>query len=203
MIEIAENFYGDAYAGNFCKARAENGEPVISRLWNMKAGYWKVDFKILSKDSKCLQSIGLVPGRGFKGSFYMCGKRVKKPVGAFAMFSIWEYCNPNEFSVYIESKEGGFGITNGLSSYNILTEKTIEEPLGFYSVSVGGMAMIPEKIGEAHFRMNCNDMDFDDDFNDFIFDVKFTEIKIKEEWTRLVRKPTEYEIKIYEPTAKQ
>ena len=198
MIEIAENFHGDACGGAFCRGRAEKGEAVVTNFWNVKKGYWKVDFKIISADSKYLQAVLLLLGRGFKGSVYTCGKRVKKPKGAFACIAIWEYCNPREFSFYVENKEGDFGISNGLSSYNNLSGKTAEEPLGFCSRIVGGMAMIPVKKGEACFRMNCNDMEFDDDFSDLVFDVRFTETETKEEWEKLAKTPSAYEIKMYE-----
>ena len=199
MIEIAENFYGDACTGNFCRGRAEKGELVVTRIWNVKTGYWKVDFKIISADSKHLQAVLLLLDRGFRGSLYTCGKRVNKPKGAFPYIAIWGYCNPCEFSFYIENKEGDFGIANGLSSYNILSGKTPQEPPGFCSQAVGGMAIIPEKKGEACFLLNCNDIDFDDDFNDFVFEAKFTEIETKEEWARLAKAPSEYKIKLYEP----
>ena len=86
---------------------------------------------------------------------------------------------------------------------NILSGKTAEEPLGFCSRMVGGMAMIPVKKGEACFRMNCNDMEFDDDFSDLVFDVRFTETETKEEWEKLAKTPSAYEIKMYEPPKPQ
>lgn len=197
MIKIDENFCGASCTGNFCSKRAENGETVISDLTLKKTGYWKVDFNIVSSDSKYLQAIVLDIPKGFKGTIYACGKKLKKPKGAFAHIAIWEYCNPKEFSLYIELNEGVFGVSNGISSYNILSGKLITEPLGFCSRRVGGCALIPEKTGDSCFRLYCNDMDFDDDFNDFVFDADFTEIETKEEWQKLAKTTTDYEIKIF------
>ena len=40
-------------------------------------------------------------------------------------------------------------------------------------------------------------MDFDDDFNDFVFDADFTEIETQEKWQKLAKTTTDYEIKIF------
>ena len=63
-------------------------------------------------------------------------------------------------------EEGNIAISNGCLRP---TTETI-------ACFVDGFAMIKEELGEDKFRFYCNDIDWDDDFDDLIFDLEIEKV---------------------------
>lgn len=153
---------------------------IINRYLTFEAkGYYKFDFKIISKNSRNLQAIILLLSKEFTAEFYINGKKVKKPKGRFPKIQLWENDVPEEFSVYVHIEDGELDILNGCAL-----------PLSTVSYCImlsGGCAIFIEKKEDNHYRLNCNDVDLDDDFDDFVFEVKFTEISDEQKWIELAK----------------
>lgn len=174
-----------SYKGSIAEA-FEHGDQGIYKgrlihkyLEFSKLGYYKLDFKIIRKDSRYLQAIVLFLNDNFKGEFYINRKKEPKPKGRFPKITLWEDDVPEEFSVYVHIEEGCFDILNAC--------RIPIEQFKFGTMLSGGCAIIIENLGEDHYRLNCNDADRDDDFNDFIFEVKFTEFLDGENWLKLAK----------------
>ena len=67
-------------------------------------------------------------------------------------------------------EEGNIAISNGCLRP---TTETI-------ACFVDGFAMIKEELGEDKFRFYCNDIDWDDDFDDLIFDLEIEKVQYED-----------------------
>ncbi len=142
------------------------GKLINKYLSFRKNGDYKLDFKIVSKNSKYLQAIVLLLNSDFKGMFHINNKKIAKPKGKFPKIILWENDIPEEFSIYVHSEEGSFNILNGC---------TIPmNNISYCNMMTGGCAIIIETLGENHYRLNCNDVERDDDFDDLIFEVSYS-----------------------------
>ena len=141
-----------------------------------KAGYYRFDFSNITTNSRMLQAIILEMSRHFKATFYIGGRRVKKPQGAYPRIQLWENDMPEKFSIYLSLDEGELHIYNGCA-----------QPLptlSYCSMLAGGCAMTVDELGENRYRFNCNDVDRDDDFDDLIFDLSVVEFSDGQEWLK-------------------
>lgn len=107
---------------------------------------------------------------GFKGKIFWNGKRLKKERRRFPQIIFEETWAPKEFELEIILEEGDIGISNGCLRP---TTETI-------TCFVDGFAMIKEELGEDKFRFYCNDIDWDDDFDDLIFDLEIEKVAYEE-----------------------
>ena len=71
---------------------------------------------------------------------------------------------------YIYLGEGDIGISNGC----------LRPRSDMITCFVEGCAMIKEELGEDKFRFYCNDIDWDDDFDDLIFDLEIEKVAYEE-----------------------
>ncbi|MGJ0687591.1 hypothetical protein ACR74R_13075 [Mediterraneibacter gnavus] len=77
---------------------------------------------------------------------------------------------PKEFELEIILEEGDIGISNGC----------LRPRSDMITCFVEGCAMIKEELGEDKFRFYCNDIDWDDDFDDLIFDLEIEKVAYEE-----------------------
>lgn len=157
------------------------GKLINKYLEFTESGYFKFDFKILSKDSKYLQAIILMLNKTYNAEFYINGRKVPKPKGRFPKIELWENDVPTEFSVFVHLVEGTIYILNGCAV-------PVTPELAYCRMMQGGCAIYIEKSDNAHHRLHCNDIDIDDDFDDLVFDVTFTEFTDAQEWLTLAKR---------------
>ena len=101
-----------------------------------------------------------------KGKIFWNGKRLKKERRRFPQIIFEETWVPKEFELEVILEEGNIAISNGCLRP---TTETI-------ACFVDGFAMIKEELGEDKFRFYCNDIDWDDDFDDLIFDLEIEKV---------------------------
>jgi hypothetical protein len=145
------------------------------------AGCYKFKFTINSTDSKFQQGIVIMFSRSYNAEIYINGKKISKPKGQFPKIELWENCIPNEFNLYIHLIEGTIYFLNG-------TAVPVTPELTYCRMMQGGCAIYIEKIGVNHFRLNCNDVEPDDDFNDLIYEIQWEEISDCNEWQKTAKK---------------
>ena len=105
-----------------------------------------------------------------KGKIFWNGKRLKKERRRFPQIIFEETWVPKEFELEVILEEGNIAISNGCLRP---TTETI-------ACFVDGFAMIKEELGEDKFRFYCNDIDWDDDFDDLIFDLEIEKVAYEE-----------------------
>jgi len=101
-----------------------------------------------------------------KGKIFWNGKRLKKERRRFPQIIFEETWVPKEFELEVILEEGNIAISNGCLRP---TTETI-------ACFVDGFAMIKEELGEDKFRFYCNDIDWEDDFDDLIFDLEIEKV---------------------------
>ena len=101
-----------------------------------------------------------------KGKIFWNGKRLKKERRRFPQIIFEETWVPKEFELEVILEEGNIAISNGCLRP---TTETI-------ACFVDDFAMIKEKLGEDKFRFYCNDIDWEDDFDDLIFDLEIEKV---------------------------
>lgn len=105
-----------------------------------------------------------------KGKIFWNGKRLKKERRRFPQIIFEETWVPKEFELEVILEEGNIAISNGCLRP---TTETI-------ACFVDGFAMIKEELGEDKFRFYCNDIDWEDDFDDLIFDLEIEKVAYEE-----------------------
>ena len=105
-----------------------------------------------------------------KGRYSGMEKRLKKGRRRFPQIIFEETWAPKEFELEIILEEGDIGISNGYSKTDV----------GRIDCFMGGCAMIKEELGEDKFRFYCNDIDWDDDFDDLIFDLEIEKVQYED-----------------------
>ena len=142
----------------------------ISALYRYdKKGKYRLKFTFVSTNSQYEQSI-ILHLDGFKGKIFWNGKRLKKERRRFPQIIFEETWVPKEFELEVILEEGNIAISNGCLRP---TTETI-------ACFVDGFAMIKEELGEDKFRFYCNDIDWDDDFDDLIFDLEIEKVAYEE-----------------------
>ena len=148
----------------------------VSALYRYdKKGKYRLKFTFVSTNSQYEQSI-ILHLDGFKGKIFWNGKRLKKERRRFPQIIFEETWAPKEFELEIILEEGDIGISNGYSKTDV----------GRIDCFMGGCAMIKEELGEDKFRFYCNDIDWDDDFDDLIFDLEIPYSYKKKDCDRVI-----------------
>ena len=145
------------------------GKQVSSFYRYDKKGKYRLKFTFVSTNSQHEQSI-ILHLDGFKGKIFWNGKRLKKERRRFPQIIFEETLAPKEFELEIILEEGDIEISNGYSKTDV----------GRIDCFMGGCAMIKEELGEDKFRFYCNDIDWDDDFDDLIFDLEIEKVAYEE-----------------------
>ena len=129
-----------------------------------KLGEYQVKLKIISTKSKNLQGIAMFFS-DFNGSVSLNGENIPILKGfKHYIFKDGEFPD-NEMFFIISAKSGHLVFSN-----------TSQEGAFFHSGAFGCAFWI-KIISENHFRFYCNDHEYDDDFDDLIFDMIITDLK--------------------------
>ena len=137
------------------------GKKVIAFFSHEKKGRYKLKFTFVNKNSKYHQAI-ILHLKMFEGKIYYKDEEIKKSKRSFPQIRIEENWGLKNVELVVELTDGKIGICNG------------SDPLGdgtIWRSRSGGCAMIPEELGENHYRFYCNDHENDDDFDDLVFDL--------------------------------
>ena len=124
-------------------------------------GSFTLRFKIVEINSKNKQAIALFFS-DFKGTLALNGKKLPVLLNKFQhyLFKQDDLLN-NEFVLSVCAEHGSLVLGNA--------SERAETPV--YTCGAFGNAFWIESIAQNHFRFHCNDHEYDDDFNDFIFDM--------------------------------
>ena len=170
----------DAGYNGICDQGIYKGRLINKYLKFTEIGYFKFEFKIISKSSKYLQAGVIMMSKVFKADFYINGKKVAKPKGRFPKIELWENDVPSEFSVFVHLQEGAIYILNA----NAIS---ITKELTYCRMMKGGCSIYIEKFNDYHYRLHCNDIEIDDDFDDLVFDISFIKYTDEQEWLSLAK----------------
>ena len=156
MIMFASRFSEeDSFEINY------NGKKVIAFFPHEKKGRYKLKFTFVKKNSEYDQAI-ILHLMMFEGKIFYNDREIKKPKRRFPQIRIEENWGLKNLELIVELTEGKIDICNG------------SDPLGngriWHSMSQG-CAMMPEELGENHYRFYCNDHENDDDFDDLVFEL--------------------------------
>ena len=142
----------------------------VSALYRYdKKGKYRLKFTFVSTNSQHEQSI-ILHLYDFKGKIFWNGKRLKKERRRFPQIIFEQTWAPKEFELEVILEDGDIEISNGYSKTDV----------GRIDCFMGGCAMIKEELGEDKFRFYCNDIDWDDDFDDLIFDLEIEKVAYEE-----------------------
>lgn len=128
-------------------------------------GNYTLTIRFVSSNSPQPQGIWLLYTQDFCGSLFMNGEKLKPRKKLFDHYLFSEdYFPEREFTLRVESTCGSLILSNTSQRPNSTT----------WGAGYFGYAMWVETIGENHYRFHCNDFDYDDDFDDLIFDIIVT-----------------------------
>ena len=132
------------------------------RWHNIRAtGDYRLHFRIVQTNSPYKQGIALFLSK-FKGTLALNGKRLPVLKGKFAHYIFKEDWFPDgEFMLSVHSEEG-----------NLVIGNASERPeVGSFTCGAFGCAFWIESLNENTCRFYCNDHEYDEDFDDFVFDM--------------------------------
>ncbi len=127
-----------------------------------RKGDYNLHFSIKSINSNHKQGIALFFSN-FKGRIFLNGDTLPILKGKFKHYTFKEdEISNGEFILNVHAEEGHifFGNASEVPGNN------------GYECGAFGCAFWIEMIGENHYRFHCNDHEYDDDFNDLIFDME-------------------------------
>lgn len=146
-----------------------NGKRISALYRYDKKGKHRLKFTFVSTNSQHEQSI-ILHLYDFKGKIFWNGKRLKKERRRFPQIIFEETWAPKEFELEVILEDGDIEISNGC----------LRPRSDMITCFVEGCAMIKEELGEDKFRFYCNDIDWDDDFDDLIFDLEIEKVAYEE-----------------------
>lgn len=125
-------------------------------------GKYTLHFRIVSVNSCHKQGIALFFS-DFKGTIFLNGTKLAIPKGRFKHYIFKADSIPNgEFTLDVCAKEGYLYFANA---------SEVPGDNG-YECGALGCAFWIESIGCERSRFHCNDHEYDDDFDDFVFDLE-------------------------------
>ena len=148
----------------------ENNSPIIQyqgktihRFCNIEnSGSFTLKFSNIKRASKNFQAI-LILFNDCKGKMFIGGQEKELPKGIFPKLLFWEDLSPNSFEISFILESGNIIICNG------------SDPLGTKErchYLTKNCAMFIEECAENKLKFFCNDHEYDDDFDDLIFDME-------------------------------
>ena len=131
-----------------------------------RLGDYQLHFRFIKVNSPYQQGIVLFFSN-FKGSIALNGKKLPTLKGKFQHYTFRQDEIPNnEFTLSVHAEDGSLIIGNG------------SQILGDACLECGslGCAFWIEELDENMYRFHCNDHEYDDDFDDLIFDMIITDL---------------------------
>lgn len=136
---------------------------TVYRFYNIEdSGSFILKFSNIKRASKNFQAI-LILFNDCRGKIIIDGKENGFPKGAFSKLIFWEDLSPNSFEISFILESGNIIICNG------------SDPLGTKEIChylTKNCAMHIEEYAENKLKFFCNDHEYDDDFDDLIFDME-------------------------------
>ena len=145
------------------KSFFEHNGKTFQRWYTIqKDGAYELRFKIISTNSVHRQGIALFFSE-FSGQILLNGDPLAVPKRAFQhyVFREGEFPN-NEFVLSVQAKSGALMIGNA-------SERA---ETGKFTCGAFGCAFWIEQMNTTALRFHCNDHEYDDDFDDLIFDLE-------------------------------
>lgn len=141
-----------------------------------KHGDYQLRFRFISVNSQNRQAISLGPSQhpNFIGSIQMDGEelfRAKKKRPQSYLFVQGVFPN-DEFILSVHVENGLICICN---ASDLLGNGIERYGKGAFTIAEYGNAFWVEQLSEGSVRFHCNDHEFDDDFDDLIFDMEIVE----------------------------
>lgn len=138
------------------------GRTVYRFLKCNEPGNYKIIVRSVTSNSDYIQAfiIGIL---NLNGTVSINGKLYPKPKGKFPQVIIPEQVLASDINIDIVMNVGSFTMFNGADPFG--TGK-------YFRSLTFGSAIIVTKLDDGWYRVNCNDFENDDDFDDFIFDIK-------------------------------
>lgn len=141
------------------------GQKIHRCFYIDKKGKYKLKFNFVKTNSPFLQLIAIFLD-GFKGKIFLDGQEIKPRRKRFPRLDFYEDTAPKDIFLDVELEDGYLAICNGSDP---LGTKEITHTLSFEC------AMIIENYEPNKYRFICNDHEFDDDFDDLIFEMEIIE----------------------------
>ena len=128
-------------------------------------GDYDLTIKFKSTNSPYPQGIWLTRSADFVGTVMQDNVLLPplKTAIAHYLFKADDYPD-RQFTLQVRSTAGGIVLANSSQLPNS----------SIWDCAVRGYALWVEKLNENHYRFHCNDHDFDDDYDDLVFDVEIS-----------------------------
>ena len=140
----------------------ENGRIHYRWYYPEFRGNYTLTFRFISTNSPLPQGVSLFVSSDFKGKMYLNGRELQPLKSTFAhyTFKVDEFPE-KEFTLRVCSAAGKIILANTSQRHNSDS----------WDCAVYGYALWVEELEENHYRFHCNDVDWDDDYDDLIFDI--------------------------------
>ena len=147
------------------------------RWYNLKIDKpYIVNFKLISSNSVNKQGIVLFFS-DFQGELYVNNHKVKILKGFKHYLFKTQDLETNDLELQVYPNKGHLFFGNAS-----------EDPKGIgYECGAFGCAFWIEAIDYYTYRFHCNDHEYDDDFDDLVFDVTITKYTDAKEWLSLAK----------------
>lgn len=127
-----------------------------------EASIYCFKFRFVSTNSPYIQSIN-VTFANFRGEVFLNNEKISIKKGKFSTLTFCEDTAPREFVLRVNVKQGFVMISNSSRDWQ-------RDATGNSKWLV--CAMIVDNIGKNVYRCYCNDQEYDEDFNDLIFEME-------------------------------
>ena len=125
-------------------------------------GNYRLTFHFISSNSPHPQGIWITRDSEFSGTMMLGDEALPPLKSIFAHYLFKEKDYPeHQFTLHVRSTSGYIILANSSQ----LPDSTI------WDSAVQGFALWVEKLDEKRYRFHCNDQDYDDDYDDLVFDV--------------------------------
>ena len=139
-----------------------NGKTIFRWYYVRNLGNYQIRLKIVSTNSIYRQGIALFFSN-FKGKVIYDGKSLEIPTNKFKhyLFKDGDTHN-NEFVLSVHAEVGALFIGNASERSEI----------GMFTCGAFGNSFWVEPLATNSQRFHCNDHEYDDDFDDMVFDLE-------------------------------
>ena len=140
---------------------------IFYRWHHLKmAGNYTILFRVVSTKSEHKQGIALFFS-DFAGSIFFNGEKMK-PLKGFQHYVLTEdKISSTGIEISVQAESGYLFFGNGAE----------DESGTCFKAGAYGCAFWIEIISDNHLRFHCNDYEYDDDFDDFVFDLEINQEK--------------------------
>ena len=140
----------------------DNGKTIFRWHYVRDIGDYQLQFRFISTNSPYKQGIALFFSE-FGGRVWLDGVPLTVPKGKFRhyVFKEGELSN-NQFTLSVQCETG----------YLYFGNASERPELGIFTCGSLGNAFWIENLDSNFYRFHCNDHEYDDDFDDLLFEMK-------------------------------